>query len=370
MFLSHASVTDILSAASTLNPSPGDALMVLVAERNAPDLDELRRALRPASPRFFGGIFPAVLSGARAHDEGAVVLALPALEAPRVCAVTAEAGPSCADLDLPSADPCTAILLADGMSPGISEFLAGVFRQLGSATHCVGGGAGVSAMVQQPCVFTPEGVFENAAVMAFVPWRCSLGVQHGMKRLVGPIVATRTHQNIVVELNWRPALEVYRAIVEKDTGHPLTADNFYDSGRAWAYPFGLVREGSEDVVRDPLAVVDGGIRCAGGVPENTALHVLKGDADHLIAAARRAGERAAAGARSRPRAALICDCVSRRMFLKGRFPEELAAVHAALRPLDHLEPEGMLTIGELSSSGESLLDFYNKTIVVGLLCDA
>ncbi|MBU1694270.1 MAG: FIST C-terminal domain-containing protein [Verrucomicrobia bacterium] len=370
MYLPQASVTEILAAASKLNPSADEALMILVAEQNAPDLDVLRRALAEKGVRFFGGIFPAVIAGARTHLEGAIMTALPVLAPPRVFPNLDHEDLVVPDLEIPADDSLTVILLVDGLGAGIPEFLAGVFGQLGPAAHYLGGGAG-TPMTQRPCIFTAEGVFQNAAVLAFVPWRGSLGVQHGLKRLDGPIVVTAAHHNVVKEMNWRPAFEVYRAIVERDAGHPLTPENFYREGRAWAYPFGLVREGVEDVVREPLLVtVDGGIQCGGGVPENTVLHVMKGQSQDLIAAARKAAETAARGAQGRPRYALVCDCISRQFFLGQHMADELEAVAREVRKTDAgLEPEGMLTLGEISSSGESVLDFFNKTIVVGILSD-
>ena len=371
MYLAHASVTEILSAASGLNPSANEALMILVAEQNAPDLNALQRSLKERGMPFFGGLFPAVIAKARTHSEGAIVTALPVLAPPRVFTGLDRADLTLPDLELMPETAPTVIVLADGLVPGISGFLSGVFGQLGPAAHYLGGGAGTSSLVKQPCIFTAEGVFQDAAVLAFVRWPGSLGVQHGLTRLDGPIVATRTRQNTVVELNWQPAFDVYRGIVEADSGHKLTPENFYREGRAWAYPFGLVREGAEDVVREPLSVTEtGGIRCGGGVPENAVLHVMKGQTRDLLSAARQAAKTAALGTRGRARYALVCDCISRQFFLGKHLADELKAVVQEVRATGaDLEPEGMLTLGEISSAGESVLDFFNKTIVVGILSD-
>ncbi|MBP7829536.1 MAG: FIST C-terminal domain-containing protein [Kiritimatiellae bacterium] len=372
MFLSRASVPEILSAAATLKPSANDALMVLLAEQDAPDLEAVRAALADQGYVFFGGLFPAVLAHGRAHPKGAILAALPVLGSPLVFTGLDRADTPTPELErVPEGSP-TAIILADGQTPGISEFLAGIFGQMGPSARCLGGGAGNSALARKPCLFTAGGVLQDAAILAFVRCSGSLGVQHGLTRVAGPIAATRTGPGGIEELNWRPACGVSRGILEKDSGLKIAKDHFYKNGHSWAYPFGLVREGAEDVVREPLAVTeDGGIRCGGGVPENAVLHVMKGQARDLIAAARQAAHRAAAGVRGRPRYAMVCDCISRQFFLRNQLADELEAVASEIhREGFLLEPEGMLTLGEIASAGESVLDFFNKTIVVGILSDA
>ena len=349
--------------------------MVLLAERDRPDPFELVKTLRGAGLPFFGGVFPALMSGDEWRDRGAVICRVPLRGALRVVQGLDRADYRLPDLDdwadrrEDKAAPLTVLILADGMAPQISPCLAAIFNLLGPAVHYLGGGAGTTELRQQPCVFTSDGVFQNAAVLAGVGLRCALGVRHGLERMAGPIVATRTEDVHIMELNWRPALEVYRRAVERDDGRPLTSDNFYGVGRAWAYPLGLFREGSEDVVREPLSANEAGaIRCGGSVPGNTVVHILTGRPEALIAAAGQAAGDAVGSARGQPALALVCDCISRRMFLGERTGEEVRAVIGRVRErFPGLAVEGALTLGEIASIGESVLEFLNKTLVVGVL---
>jgi hypothetical protein len=99
--------------------------------------------------------------------------------------------------------------------------------------------------------------------------------------------------------------------------------------------------------------------------------VLEAEAENLLAAvtraarsARRAIEEAPAGA---ARGVFVADCVSRTDALGSRYPEELVRIHQELNGSEHGTPiAGALTLGEIASRGQRFVDFYNKTVVVGV----
>jgi hypothetical protein len=241
-----------------------------------------------------------------------------------------------------------------------------MFHRYGSSLHYFGGGAGSASFRPEPCVFTSAGVFRNAAIVLIAEWESRLGVRHGWQPLHGPHIATRTDGNVILELDWRPAFDVYRDVVEPDADCDLEDGCF--SEVACAYPFGIQRDGIEDVVRDPVQVRDdGALVCVGEVPENTVLNILKGEPAALVAAAAQAA-RESRPAQSRPaRQGLVADCVSRVRYLGDLFGEELHAVRDTITATGAPEPVGMLTLGEISSYGEGFVEFFNKTIVSGVL---
>ena len=188
-----------------------------------------------------------------------------------------------------------------------------------------------------------------------------LGVRHGWERLTGPIIATDTHNHIISELNWAPVLEVYCASIETDCKKKITPRNFYRF--SMRYPFGIYKKGSEDVVRDPIAVNSKGeLICVGEVPENTALYILQGDENSLLRAAGQAARESMKRRKKEITFCLVADCVSRSLFLGDAFRQELKTVQSIVQPSILY---GILSIGEIGSKGESYLELFNKTIVIG-----
>jgi hypothetical protein len=363
----YVSTVDQLAAAiEGMAMSEDEVVAIFVGEKGKPDLGQLVLELSQKGIKFFGGLFPGVIHGDQRYEEGAVVVVLPMLAGPFLVR-----GLDGTQIEIPGVDldasmaKCTAVTLVDGLTSNVALFLAEMFNRFGSAVNYFGGGAGSLSLEQEPCVFTPEGVFQDAAVVAFVKLQSGLGVRHGWQELVGPIVATHTNKNVIVELNWRNAFEVYKEAVEADSGKELTREGFFDIAKG--YPFGILKENAEHIVRDPIAANERGeLICVGEVPENTALSILRGENAALIGAAGQAAAAGLAKVKGSPQSALVIDCISRVLFLGDDFEKELAAVEAQLAGSGGV-PEGALTLGEISSSGEGLLEFYNKTMVVGVL---
>jgi hypothetical protein len=253
------------------------------------------------------------------------------------------------------------------MAPTISRFTEGVYHQLGGAVSYWGGGAGTRSRLRRPCVFTREGAYQDAAVIALATPPARLGVSHGWQELRGPFVATRSRGNVVAELNWENAFAVYSGVVERDAPVKITPENLYEIART--YPFGIRKHDEEVLVRCVNAVGEGGsLICIGDVPENTVLAILKAHPDRLIEAAGRAARNALPPAPSTVTHCLVADGVSRATLLGPRFPEEMAAVADGLGSVAASSPPlGMLSLGQIASSGAGYLEYLNKTCVIATL---
>ncbi|HTF99182.1 MAG TPA: FIST C-terminal domain-containing protein, partial [Nitrospirota bacterium] len=208
---------------------------------------------------------------------------------------------------------------------------------------------------------------QNAAIAAVVRLESGLGIRHGWVPCAGPFVATRTSHTIIMELNWENAFDVYQRAVAEVSGRKLTRDNFFAVAKA--FPFGMLKEGAEDIVRDPIAVNNRGeLVCVGEIPENAVLTMLRGDETKLLdAAAKTVGDCLEHAAGKDVQACLLFDCISRALFLRD-FPAELRILQAGLPSAMNGKPlEGALTLGEISSHGQKYLEFMNKTVVLGVL---
>lgn len=371
-YIPQAFPATIAAAATELGAGPGEMLAVLVAEQDRPDLGEVVAALRETDVPFFGALFPGLILGNESLETGALLIRMRSAREPllvRGLDRTNFSVPELAGIAGSTPGTHTAVVFVDGLTANVSRLLSELFSRLGNCVHYIGGGAGSLSLKQEPCVFTREGVFQDAAVVGFVPRGSTLGVRHGWSHFHGPIVATRAEGNVIFELNWQNAFEVYRDALDDCVDEPITRSNIFQITKS--YPFGIFKEGHEDVVRDPVAVGESGeLICVGEVPENAVLDILNGDCDSLIEAATQAAEDCRSAAGRALHGAMIVDCVSRTIFLAERFREELEAVQSRLQSLDpDLVMWGMLSLGEISSHGEGYVEFFNKTIVTAVFHD-
>src|SRR4051794_1731267 len=370
VFVASGDVAEVRDAVESLAPAGDEMVAVLVARGGAADLERLAAALAETKHCFFGGLFPRILDGTQVHDKGVLAFTLPRLGEPMLARHLDADDFEIPDCSAPMRDALvkpTAVVLADGLSANICRFLEGVYHQLGGTVSYWGGGAGMNAHPRQPCIITRQGVYQDAAVIALVARPSRLGVGHGWQEIRGPLVATRSKRNVVLQLNWENALEVYRGIVERDTSVKITPENFYDV--AAAYPFAVRKHEQEAVVRCAVAIGEGGtLVCAGEIPENAVLYILKAEPTRLVEAAGRAARDARPEAPARVIQCLIADGVSRANLLGRHFAAELAAVHEGLGPAARsCPPIGILTLGQIASHGGGYLEYFNKTCVVATI---
>ncbi|MFN0035156.1 MAG: FIST signal transduction protein [Saprospiraceae bacterium] len=371
MLIKSNSIPVIVQHIESLQPAQGDVVMLLVADEGMPDIPVLIEALNEKGIPFFGGVFPGLLYGKHRIGTGCIIRKFKC-SMPPFC-VTGIGSTQLSGLPDKDAtahiDKGTAIVLLDGLSPNISLFLEKLNNLLGEQCHFMGGGAGYVSFTQHPCVFTKDGFEEDAAVVCVLDKQITLGVRHGWEQLSDPLVATQIEVNTIIQLNWEPAINVYNKIVEADCGIKLNKENFAEI--AQAYPFGVFREKEDDIVRHPLGIgEDGSISCIGDVPPNTVLHVLKGSRETLLKAARKAITDCG-GAKGFPIQAectFVVDCITRAIVLEEEFSDELNIIREGLEiKSEEQEPFGVLSLGEISSYGDGLLELFNKTVVIGTI---
>ncbi len=369
MLLENATNESLGRGLDALGLSDDETVMVLLAERTAGDVSSIIRFFNDRSVPFFGGLFPGLVHGAEQLVEGCILKKFKTVIPPvLVTNLSGKKLDGLEELQVPdSAEKMTTIILLDGLTSHINYFLEGLNDSIGDRVNFIGGGAGSGSLQQRQCLFNNRGFFKDAAICCVVKSRSNLGVRHGWKKLAGPLVATATEGPKIIQLNWQNAFEVYKSYMEEDSGKEVNRDNFLSCTKD--YPFGIFRENADEIVRDPIGVNQKGeVTCIGEVPANTVLHILKSTPELLIEAASEAMKecRADNGATFGPEATFVVDCITRPSALGNRFAEELDAVRSQLEIQHHeQEPFGILSLGEISSYGEGLLEFFNKTIVVG-----
>ncbi len=371
MFLAEVNRENIVKTVSMLDVKDNETVMILIGEDSIPDIDGLTCDLNEKGICFFGGIFPAVIHGEAKYTEGAIIRKMPVIEKPAVVCIKEPDSIRIPDYtgfhEMESDSKYTAIILVDGMAPNIGLFLSEMLNKLGNSVNYFGGGAGYQSMKKDLCLFSSDGFFNNSAIVALVKLESSLGARHGWKKMMGPLVATRTDRNLISEFNWENAFEVYREAVERDSGRKFSESDFYDIAKE--YPLGLFREGCENIGRATVALTaDGDIVCGGEVQGNAVVDILGGNKESMIKAAQMAAEDCRIPSGRRICHCLISDCISRWLLLEDEYSDELKAINRGVQSADNGEiPEGVLTLGEISSLGERYLEYLNLTTVVMVL---
>jgi hypothetical protein len=346
-------------AAASLLPV---TVVVLLAESGAPSLEDVSAALAAVEAPSCGALFPAVLYDGELFEAGAVVFALESSRSPRLL-IRLSAEDFRLELDAGGLEG--ALVLVDGLTQRPARFLAELYRFRGVGTHFFGGGAGSASLSPKPVLFTPEGVYQDAALLIEFDRPCSLGVAHGFELVRGPLLTTRTDGCVVQEINWRPALDVYSEVLQDRCGVTVTVDNF--ASTAQGFPLGLKRDTGDPVLRDPIACTeDGGLVCVGEVPEHASFGIYRGAVDGLVAAAGRAVDAGTGAGGSR--LGFVADCISRSVLLGDSFQQELEVIRDRFAVgLPGARVIGALTLGEIASVGDRYLEFLNKTCVVAAL---
>lgn len=363
MLITTTNTDEIVSAIS--NHVGDNAALITIGEHTEIDVTQLISQLNASQTKFMGGLFPKVIHGNSILDKGIVINTLNNLESMFLVKNISTKDYTIPKVVFSKNHDYSLFTYVDGLTSNISHYLSELYENYGMQTNYFGGGAGSLSLEQRPCVFNSEGVFQDAAVFAIMKMSSRIGVKHGWSKVDGPFIVTKAEGNIIKEINWKNPFKVYKEVVEAHSGKTFTDSNFFDIAKG--YPFGILKDDAECIVRDPLMVNDKGeLVCVGELEDNALVDILNGDKASLINAAKGAAQDSIKKASS-PRKAILIDCISRILFLEDNFDKELTAITSTIeKNFDNISIGGALTLGEISSYGEGFLEFYNKTVVVGL----
>jgi len=342
--------------------------MVLVGGELGVHAPEIVAALQERGVPFFGGVFPEIFFGGEIHDDRCLLLAVPTIGSPHILEAPFSnekvmALPDHESLvEARSGDDLTALVFVSGLTLDIGEFTRNLYRKYGAKVRYAGSGTGTFALDPDfPSVFSSEGLFSNAALTVFFDTPVGLAARHGWSRCLGPFVATATDNRTIHEINWRPALEVYGEAIHKLTGEDLTEDNFRDF--AAKYPIGLTKDGNEDLVREPYKIEGDSVVFAAEVLSHSPFYILEAKLDELREAATDAAKRATI---ETSRITLVFECLSRAGYLgKDEVLADLRRIESASSSGGVPVPAaGLISLGEIASNKQGLLEFMNQTVVV------
>lgn len=358
-------ITTIDSLKKKVQSYSSGVLLLCVGEKSF-DYTEIKKVIDSANVPVVGAFFPGLIAENKLRYTGFLVLHFTSEAEIYFLNAQEDISDAFADSKVQSG---TGILLVDSLCSGNQSFLDSVFYELGHRMKFIGGGAGSLDLVQKPCVFDSNGIYENTALVLLLASEVAIGIKHGYDRLAGPFVATDTTANKVAELNWENAFTNYSNIVNQDNDVPITKEDFFSVAKG--YPLGISRKGQEDIVRDPISVDNSGVlHCIDDVPENAALYILKGEPTKLIAAAEESCSEALYQVEGLPKHCLLIDCVSRVLYLGDDFGKEINKATDKIHSIyPDMHVKGILSLGEISTFKDGRLELYNKTFLTTMLYD-
>lgn len=342
------------------------SLFLLACTANGFTPKLLDTKLRALPIPVFGGIFPQIVVNGSCLDRGNIVYGLPqTVSVHQVHHLSAEDRDFTATIDTFAEDiphGSTLITLVDSSGKRIAAMLESLYEVVGDTCHYLGGAAGAPGLKPMPCLFSNDGLLQDCAQIAALNLPLEIGISHGWRKFAGPFLVTGAYHNVITTLDYQPAFEVYRKILETDAGKRCQEALLFEC--AAAYPFGLEKLEGDMLVRSPVLRDGDNLACVGEVPLNHMLYVLKGQPEALIAATRQCIQTATKQGVS-PAPALVFACDSRASFLGENFKKEMASIRAALPASTPLI--GAITLGEIANDGGTCLEIHNKAIVLGVI---
>lgn len=255
------------------------------------------------------------------------------------------------------------ILLSDGLAGDQQEVVRGAYSVAGALIPLVGGCAGDEMRMRRTRQIYGAEVLTDGLIAVGLTSDGPIGVaaRHGWRRVGQPMLVTAAEANRVLELDGRPALDVY---VEHLDLPPAMAENpTAFAAFALTHPLGLDRRGGDEVrfvAGGDLA--DRSLRCIAQVPVGALVHLMEGDSLSVLGATDAACADAveALGAHD-PLGLLVFDCVARRAVLTGDgVDREMGSIRSRAKGAP---VAGFYTYGEFARS-VGIRGFHNQTLVV------
>jgi hypothetical protein len=340
------------------------SILFFIADKQKYDEQELSPILKALTKPIIGGIFPELIVEKERKDTGALLIPL-----------TFELNTQLIDLNSSSEEMLEALekthynsvasnsclfVFVDALSVHKELLLQSLFNFFGTQSTYIGGGAGSLNFTSFPCILNNDGLHQNKAIIGWAHKEVAIGVAHGWEPISKPLKVTGAKDNKVLSINWKPALDIYKQIVQEHASKQLNEHNFFNIAKS--YPIGISKLDSEQIVRDPFKIEHNTIHFIDNVLEGEYIQVLHGNIASLLQGAKQAKQQALLKRTTamNKNFAFCIDCISRVLYLQDEYDKELTIIN------NGLSAYGILSIGEIANSENSFLEIYNKTNVVAI----
>lgn len=368
-YLDNVTGQHIASTLQTWREQQADAgVLAFVCEQESGAVALLQQATAAAGMPLAGAVVPGLIAGAHFLRKGMLLLAIDAsaptqmFPLPRAAGRTADSAvDALADFvesHTGGEEADTLLLLVDGMTPDVASLLDRLYMEIGDQVNFAGSNVGSETFLPVPCLFDNETFIQGAALAILLKRNPGPALAHHYRGSDALRVATDIAGNRIKTINGRLAFEVYQELMKTEYGIELDRENFYRHGVH--FPFAFNRASGESLVRIPVAVEDdGSILCAGEIPENALLGIVRAIEPGNPETAREVGAVVRADGTA---GVLVFYCAGRFMHLGEQdAAAELAALEETVSPMPLF---GILSLGEIGNiQRQGYPQFCNATIV-------
>ena len=174
---------------------------------------------------------------------------------------------------------------------------------------------------------------------------------------------TKAKNNILYELDGKPALDLYKLYLgDKAKGLPEAA---------LLYPLNVRMPNSKEVIVRTILNIDeenNAMILAGDVPEGSKVQLMMSTVDDIAEGAAKAGEYAMRDRTTEPELALLVSCVGRKLVMDQRTEEEVEEVIGSIG--DKAEIMGFYSYGEMAPfAGQQECKLHNQTMTLTLFSE-
>jgi len=355
--------------------SPGVGVLALLPEAGKDSVPLLQSLCEQHGVALAGGIFPALIKNGEFVNQGVWLLPLATMPYVALHENLQAGAEGAAQVALEIAGdlrtylngvqvPATLFMLFDSLVPNISTILDELYLQLANRVHYAGANAGSETFQPMPCLFDGKRSIQNGVLVMLLNPHHGAILEHGYCVPPQTMTATSTEGNRIVQIDWRPAFEVYRELVKSRFEVEITRENFYQYGVH--FPFGIVRANHSVVVRIPVALgEDGSLFCIGEVAPYAVLALLDAppvDSTHTLDALTK-GLAGIGG--SVQRDVLLFYCAGRRLHLG--IAAASAELETFMQRTGAAQVSGALSLGEIGGAAQwDYPLFHNATLVASL----
>jgi hypothetical protein len=343
------------------------SIMILSCDENQFTPLALNPILKKCSIPIIGGIFPTIVYKNRLYHEGTILLGLNTAINTTILSNISDRFDYDEviekELGVLHPDTNTMFLFFDANSKNIDNIIQSIFNNYGLTINYIGASALMKNFEKKPVIFSNEGLLEDAAILATTSAKSIIGVKHGWEPLSDEThMITKAVNNVIYEIDYKPAFTFYKEIIETHTGKPFVETSFLDKSQF--FPLGIRRLSGDNIVRVATSTTKEKVLiCTGNVPENSAIQILYSSTPMLLKAAQSASK-LTEDTHFQKSFKLYIGCLARMLVMDERFIEEINRIYEEEELLI-----GAISGGEIANNKDHYLELYNATAVVAKIAD-